>query len=88
MKIEERILCKSCGKNFGHLSYYKNCKECEHKFKIGYLNTICRRCHKRPVQWPRDSLCYFCYKEVERKNEELVAIYHKYGVVLDEKDVK
>ena len=87
MKIEERILCKSCGENFGHLSYYKNCKLCEYKFQKHYKNTICRRCHKRSVTWPRDPLCYFCYNEVERKNKKLVDLYHQYGVVFDEKDV-
>ena len=87
MQKEERILCKSCGKNFGYLSYFKNCKECEFMFRKHCRNTICRRCHKIPVTCPRDPMCYSCYKEIERKNAKLVAIYHQIGVVLDEKNV-
>lgn len=88
MKIEERILCKSCGKNFGELSYYKNCKKCVKIFYRKEPNIICRRCEKRPVERPSDPMCGPCYEEVERKNKKLVEIYLKMGVVLDEKDVR
>ena len=88
MKKELRILCKSCGKNFGALSYFKNCKKCLKIFYSKKPNYICRRCHQYPVERPSDPMCGQCYEEVERKNKELVEIYLKMGVVLDEKDVR
>ena len=87
MKTELRILCKSCGKNFGYLSYDKNCKSCTKIYYNKILNIKCRRCKKHYVSRPSDPMCFECYTEVERKNKELVEIYHKMGVILDEKDV-
>lgn len=88
MKIEERILCKSCGKNFGQLVTVKNCKSCEKLFRNHYKNTICRRCGKNLVTIPSDPMCYSCYTEIERKNRELIEVYYRSGVILDEKDVR
>lgn len=83
-KIEERLLCKSCGKEFHTLSLIKNCPKCIRLYRDKVPNTICRRCKKQHVSRPTDPMCGLCYFEVENENRRLVNLYYltegaKYG---------
>lgn len=83
-KVEERMLCKSCGKEFPTISLIKNCKKCNELYINGTRNVICRRCKEHYVSRPSDPMCTSCYKEVEAENARLVNLYYltegsKYG---------
>ena len=84
IKIEERMLCKSCGKEFPDISIIKNCTKCNKLYRDNYHNVICRRCKEHYVSRTTDPMCTSCYKEVEAENARLVNLYYltegsKYG---------
>lgn len=75
-KVEERMLCKSCGEEFPDISIIKNCPKCNKLYRDNYRNVICRRCKEHYVSRPSDPMCTGCYKEVEVENARLVELYY------------